>query len=85
MHPSVHRGKSLVSKACVTLVPLLLLASPALADDAALLRCRGIAEAAARLACRRPGWTKSKVRFPAFSRAGSPIRESGLPTARFGK
>ena len=51
MHSCVWCGKSFVSKALVILVPLLLLASTALADDAALLRCRGIAEAAARLAC----------------------------------
>src|SRR5213083_1436525 len=44
-------GKFLMSKAIATLVPLLLLSSAALADDAALLRCRGIADAAARLAC----------------------------------
>ena len=51
MHHYVLCGKSLVSKACKRLFPLLLLSSAALADDAALLRCRGIAEASARLAC----------------------------------
>lgn len=51
MHSCVQCSKSFVSKALVTLAPLLLLASAALADDAALLRCRGIAEAVARLAC----------------------------------
>jgi hypothetical protein len=51
MHHYVLCGKSSVSKACKRLFPLLLLSSAALADDAALLRCRGIAEATARLAC----------------------------------
>jgi hypothetical protein len=44
-------GTSFASKVTATLFPLLLLSSAALADDAALLRCRGIAEASARLAC----------------------------------
>ena len=51
MHYYVPRGKSSVRKACKNLFPLLLLSTAALADDAALLRCRGIAEASARLAC----------------------------------
>ncbi|HEV8554556.1 MAG TPA: hypothetical protein VGR65_14430 [Casimicrobiaceae bacterium] len=51
MHHYVLCGKSPASKAIKRLVPLLLLSSAALADDAALLRCRGIAEASARLAC----------------------------------
>lgn len=51
MHHYVPCGKSSVSKAFKKLFPLLLLSSAALADDAALLRCRGIAEASARLAC----------------------------------
>jgi hypothetical protein len=51
MHFYVACGKSSVSKACKKIFPLLLLSSAALADDAALLRCRGIAEASARLAC----------------------------------
>jgi hypothetical protein len=51
MHHYVLCGKSPASKAIKRLVPLLLLSSAALADDAALLRCRGIADAAARLAC----------------------------------
>jgi hypothetical protein len=51
MHYYVPCGKSSVSKACKKLFPLLLLSTAALADDAALLRCRGIAEASARLAC----------------------------------
>jgi hypothetical protein len=49
MHHSFPYGKSSLSKVVKTLVPLLLLSSAALADDAALLRCRGIAEASARL------------------------------------
>lgn len=44
-------GKFFICKAIATLAPLLLLSSAALADDAALLRCRGIVDAAARLAC----------------------------------
>ena len=51
MHRYVLCRKSSVSKAFKILFPLLLLSSAALADDAALLRCRGIAEASARLAC----------------------------------
>src|SRR6266508_1778981 len=51
MHRYLPYCKSLVSRIIATLFPLLLLSSAALADDAALLRCRGIAEAAARLAC----------------------------------
>jgi hypothetical protein len=51
MHHYLLCGRSSVSKVIKKLVPLLLLSSAALADDAALLRCRGIAEAAARLAC----------------------------------
>ncbi len=51
MHHYVQCGKSLVSKVFKILFPLLLLSSAAMADDAALLRCRGIAEASARLAC----------------------------------
>lgn len=51
MHRYPLCGTSLVSEVITTLVALLLLSSAALADDAALLRCRGIAEAAARLAC----------------------------------
>ena len=51
MHYYILCGKSSVGKACKKLFPLLLLSSAALADDAALLRCRGIAEASARLAC----------------------------------
>ena len=51
MHHYVPCGKSSVSKAWKQLFPLLLLSTAALADDAALLRCRGIAEASARLAC----------------------------------
>ena len=35
----------------ILLLPLLLLSSAALADDGGLLRCRGIADAVARLAC----------------------------------
>ena len=50
MHHYVLSDKSSVSK-LIKLLPLLLLSSAALADDAALLRCRGIAEASARLAC----------------------------------
>ena len=51
MHHHFLCGKSSVCKVIKKLVPLLLLSSAALADDAALLRCRGIAEASARLAC----------------------------------
>ena len=51
MHRYLPYCESLVSKVIATLFPLLLLSSAALADDAALLRCRGIVEAAARLAC----------------------------------
>jgi hypothetical protein len=51
MHYYVPCGKTSVSQACKKLFLLLLLSTAALADDAALLRCRGIAEASARLAC----------------------------------
>jgi hypothetical protein len=51
MHHYVLYGKSSLSKVVKILVPLLLLSSAALADDAALLRCRAIPDAAARLAC----------------------------------
>jgi hypothetical protein len=50
MHHYSLYAKSSLSKV-IKLVPLLLLSSAALADDAALLRCRGIADASARLAC----------------------------------
>ena len=50
MHHYLLCDKSSVSK-LIKLLPFLLLSSAALADDAALLRCRGIAEASARLAC----------------------------------
>jgi hypothetical protein len=51
MHHYFLCGKPSLSSVIKILVPLLLLSSAALADDAALLRCRGIAEASARLAC----------------------------------
>ena len=45
-------GNSLVNRPTKMLfLPLLLLSSAALADDAGLLRCRGIADTSARLAC----------------------------------
>src|SRR5437773_9243157 len=44
-------GNFFMCKAIATLAPLLLLSSAALADDAALLRWRGIVDAAGRLAC----------------------------------
>ena len=50
MHHYLLYDNSSVSKV-IKLLPLLLLSSAALADDAALLRCRGIADASARLAC----------------------------------
>ena len=40
-----------MDKALRVVLPLLLVSSAALADEAAILRCRGIAEPAARLAC----------------------------------
>ena len=44
-------SKVFMCKAIATVASLLLLSSAALADDAALLRCRGMVDAAARLAC----------------------------------
>ena len=51
MHRYFLYGKSSLSTVVKILGALLLLSSAALADDAALLRCRGIADAVARLAC----------------------------------
>ena len=44
-------SKVFMCKAIATVASLLLLSSAALADDAALLHCRGMVDAAARLAC----------------------------------
>jgi hypothetical protein len=58
-------------------VLLLGLAAPAQADEAALQRCRGVAEAAARLAC----YDAIVVR-PAAVAASAPVAERfGLPAA----
>ena len=77
-----------------TLLLLVLASAPVLADDAALLRCRAVADASARLACydalpRAGGETKAPARAPApplapAARPAEPRPAQGQAPAEFG-